>query len=86
VDSDAEPPLGVDVEVVEAEGRALLPNIATRARALVQYRAELETVEFEFLYDRVSRTGVHVTFEVRRPEEETDRIDFDDDEYFRREV
>ena len=71
------------------EGRPFpiqLPEIATRARTLAQYRAELETVAFEFLYDRVSRTGVHVTFEVRRPEEEPDRIDFDDDEYFRREV
>ena len=50
----------------------------------MQYRSEIETGDFEFLYDRCSRSDVHVTFEVRIPEEETDRIDFEDDDYYRR--
>jgi len=61
-----------------------LPDIATRSRTLNQYRAELETTGFDFLYDRVSRTGVHITLEVRRPDEDPDRIDFDDDYDYRR--
>ncbi|MFT5366132.1 MAG: SAM-dependent methyltransferase [Candidatus Latescibacterota bacterium] len=55
-----------------------LPNIAVRPRNLTHYEQELEFAGFEFLTGRISSTGIHATFEVRKPSPEDDDDLFED--------